>query len=73
MPTAQLNATELFYLEVGDGQPCLVMHGGLGADHTGLRPWLDQVGDVLRLIYYDHRGNGRSGRPPAGPAADARD
>lgn len=64
MPIARVNDTELFYLEVGDGLPCLVMHGGLGADHTGLHPWLDPLGDVLRLIYYDHRGNGRSGRPP---------
>jgi len=39
------------------------MHGGLGLDHTYLRG-LDNLGDVLRLIYYDHRHNGRSGRPP---------
>jgi len=64
MPVVSLNGTELFYLEHGAGQPCLVMHGGLGADHTGLHPWLDPLGDVVRLVYYDHRGNGRSGRPP---------
>lgn len=64
MPVAQLNGTEIFYLEVGTGLPCLVMHGGLGADHTGMYPFLDPLGDALRLIYYDHRGNGRSGRPP---------
>lgn len=63
MPTAELNGTHLFYQEVGSGHPCLVMHGGLGFDHTGARPWIDQLGDTLRLIYYDHRGNGRSGRP----------
>ncbi len=65
MPTAQLNGTELFYQEVGAGLPCLVMHGGLGLDHTYLHPALDPLGDALRLIYYDHRGNGRSGRPPS--------
>jgi proline iminopeptidase len=32
-------------------------------DHTYLRG-LDIVSDVLRLVYYDHRHNGRSGRPP---------
>jgi len=37
---------------------------GLGFDHTYLHPWLDPLSDVLRLVYYDHRGNGRSGRPP---------
>jgi proline iminopeptidase len=40
------------------------MHGGMGMDHTYLHPWLDPLGDVLHLVYYDHRGNGRSGRPP---------
>lgn len=64
MPMARINDTELYYLETGAGLPCLVMHGGLGGDHGGLHPWLDPLGDILRLIYYDHRGNGRSGRPP---------
>jgi proline iminopeptidase len=65
MPVARLNDTELFYVEVGEGLPCLVMHGGLGGDHSALHPWLDPLGDVMRLVYYDHRGNGHSGRPPS--------
>jgi proline iminopeptidase len=65
MPVAHLNATELFYVEVGEGVTCLVMHGGLGFDHTCLHPWLDPLGDVMHLVYYDHRGHGRSGRPPS--------
>jgi proline iminopeptidase len=65
MAITQLNDTVLFYLEAGEGVPCLVMHGGLGADHSALHPWLDPLGDVMRLVYYDHRGNGRSGRPPS--------
>jgi proline iminopeptidase len=64
MPTVHLNGTDLFYLGVGQGTPCLVMHGGLGLDHTYLHPWLDPLGDMFHLIYYDHRGNGRSGVPP---------
>jgi proline iminopeptidase len=64
MSTAKINGTELFYLTAGQGLPCLVMHGGLGMDHTLLHPWLDPLGDTLELVYYDHRGNGRSGRPP---------
>jgi proline iminopeptidase len=66
LPVVHLNGTELFYVEVGEGLPCLVMHGGLGiGDHSVLYPWLDPLGDVMRLVYYDHRGNGRSGRPPS--------
>lgn len=64
MTLVNLNQTTLFYLETGGGPPCLVMHGGLGLDHTCLHPWLDPLGDMLHLVYYDHRGNGRSGRPP---------
>src|SRR5262245_25386755 len=63
MPTVFINGTDLYYITVGKGIPCLVMHGGLGFDHTYLHPWLDPLGDTLQLIYYDHRGNGRSGRP----------
>ena len=40
------------------------MHGGLGFDHYALHPWLDPFGEQMHLIYYDYRGNGRSGRPP---------
>jgi len=63
MAQAYINGTELFYATIGEGIRCLVMHGGLGFDHTYLHPWLDPLGDTLQLNYYDHRGNGRSGRP----------
>jgi len=62
MPTVEIHQTQLFYTSKGTGEPCLVMHGGLGLDHTYLRG-LDIFSDVLHLVYYDHRHNGRSGRP----------
>src|SRR5437870_3453658 len=65
MPIVEVNGTSLFYVDVGSGIPCFVMHGGLGFDHTYLHPWLDPLSEVLRLVYYDHRGNGQSGRPAA--------
>jgi len=66
MATAHVNGTDLFHVDVGRGLPCLVMHGGLGVDHTQFRDALDPLGDVARLVYYDHRGNGRSSRGPVG-------
>jgi len=57
---AQVHGTTLFYDSVGSGRPLLVMHGGLGWDHTYLRPWLDVLAGQVEVIYYDHRGNGRS-------------
>jgi proline iminopeptidase len=59
---AAVNGTELAYVLHGEGRPLLTMHGGLGLDHTYFRPWLDGLGDVAQLIYYDQRGQGRSQR-----------
>lgn len=57
--------TALFVDEVGEATPVIALHGGLGLDHTYLRPWLDDLARVARVVYVDHRGNGRSpaGRP----------
>ncbi|HEY7592935.1 MAG TPA: alpha/beta hydrolase [Actinophytocola sp.] len=63
MSTANVNGTAIYHDEIGAGPACLVLHGGLGLDHTSYRG-LDMLADRLRMIYYDHRGNGRSGRPP---------
>ena len=57
-----IDGGELYYATHGAGRPLVVMHGGLGPDHTYFRPWLDALGDEIRLIYYDHRGGGRSSR-----------
>jgi proline iminopeptidase len=52
----------MFVEEVGSGFPLIVLHGGPGLDHTTFRPWLDPLGDELRLLYVDERGQGRSER-----------
>ena len=51
---------ELFCREVGQGQPLLILHGGLSLDHTYLLPDMDRLSDAYRLIYYDQRGRGKS-------------
>jgi proline-specific peptidase len=38
----------------------IVMHGGPGFDHTGLRGDFDELADIAQVVYIDHRGNGRS-------------
>lgn len=67
MASAAVNGTVLHYEAVGEGPTCLVAHGWLGTDHTYLRPGLDVLGRRLRLVYYDHRGHGRSGGWDGGP------
>ena len=39
----------------------LMLHGGPGWDHAGFRSTFSALRDVAQVVYYDHRGNGRSG------------
>ena len=50
----------LYARTIGRGPPTIVLHGGPDFDHAYLLPDLDRLDDVLRLIYYDQRGRGRS-------------
>lgn len=59
---AALENTELYYREIGQGEPVIVLHGGPDFDHTYLLPDLDRLSDSCRLIYYDQRGRGKSAR-----------
>ncbi len=52
--------TRLWVLEMGDGHPLLLLHGGPGLDHTQFRPWLDPLVDRFRLLFVDQRSHGRS-------------
>ena len=49
----------LFVKVMGRGYPLLLMHGGPGLDYTTLDS-LEPLADRFRLIFYDHRCNGRS-------------
>lgn len=44
----------------------IVMHGGPGFDHSSFRPDFDAFADIAQIVYFDHRGNGRSA--PSDPA-----
>lgn len=39
-----------------------LVHGGPGADHTSYRPVFSPLSHKLQLVYFDHRGQGRSAR-----------
>jgi len=44
-----------------EARPTIVLvHGGPGADHTHYKPLLSPLAEHARLVFYDHRGNGRS-------------
>jgi proline iminopeptidase len=40
----------------------LLLHGGPGMDHTGFKPDFAALTEVAQVVYYDHRGQGRSDR-----------
>ncbi|MBI1239492.1 MAG: alpha/beta fold hydrolase [Alphaproteobacteria bacterium] len=42
----------------------IVLHGGPGFDHSGLKPEFDVFADIAQVIYLDHRANGRSDAGP---------
>ncbi len=78
---AGLRDTTLFFDVEGAGlvpegpvlrehRPALVIHGGPGGDHSGFKPSMTPLAAALQLIYFDHRGNGRSALadPQADPA-----
>jgi pimeloyl-ACP methyl ester carboxylesterase len=47
-------------------KPTLIcMHGGPGFDHSGFKPAFSQLADVAQVVYYDHRGHGRSDPRPS--------
>jgi proline iminopeptidase len=58
----RVNGTTLHAEVVGDGVPCLVLHGGPGTDSAGLVRSLGSLADALglRMVFWDHRGHGRS-------------
>lgn len=55
----------LYYETVGERGPLVVvLHGGPGLPHDYLRPEWDRLAEGARVVYYDQRGCGRSGRTP---------
>jgi len=72
---ARIRDTEIFFDVEGVGLSAdedrmverptiLVAHGGPGGDHTGFKPALSPLTDRFQIVYWDHRGQGRSARGP---------
>ncbi len=72
---AKIRDTELYFDVEGLGlvpdgeqmreQPvAFLVHGGPGADHSGYKPVFSPLSQKMQLVYFDHRGQGRSARGP---------
>jgi pimeloyl-ACP methyl ester carboxylesterase len=42
----------------------ILLHGGPGSDHSGFKPAFSCLADIAQVVYYDHRGHGRSDPRP---------
>ena len=40
----------------------VLLHGGPGFDHSGFKPAFSRLTEIAQVVYFDHRGNGRSDR-----------
>ncbi len=70
---AKIRDTEIYFDVEGSGlvadgdrmreKPvAFLVHGGPGADHTGFKPTFSRLSNRMQLVYFDHRGQGRSAR-----------
>ncbi len=57
---APVEGASLYYRDIGQGQPIIILHGGPSFGHNYLLPDMDRLADAFRLIYYDQRGRGKS-------------
>jgi len=48
--------------EMAERTTLLLLHGGLGFDHSHLKSAHSKLADMAQLVYVDHRDNGRSNR-----------
>ena len=69
MPEATINGYRMHYEVYGQGQPLVMIHGGLGGGE-GCAPMVEHHADVLadrfRLVFYDRRAAGQSEMPSGG-------
>ena len=65
MAFMRLDKCDLYYEEVGQGVPILLIHPS-GATASTWGPAVEELGRIGRVITYDRRGYARSGGEPAG-------
>jgi proline iminopeptidase len=63
----------IYYQEIGTGEPLVILHGGPGASHDYLLPYLIPLAKTNRLVFIDERGSGRSTKldDPSGYTVEA--
>lgn len=60
MGVIPLENANLYFRDLGQGKPIILLHGGPDFNYDYFLPDMDRLSDAFRLIYYDQRGRGRS-------------
>jgi len=61
MPTAELPGVSMWYAELGQGDPCVLLHpGGAGVDSRALAPNVDTLAQVFHVYTPEQRAHGRT-------------
>jgi proline iminopeptidase len=63
----------IYYEQLGTGEPLVILHGGPGASHDYLLPYLIPLAKTNRLVFIDERGSGKSTKldDPSGYTVEA--
>ena len=72
---AKIRDTEIYFDVEGAGlvidgdrmkekPTAFLVHGGPGVDHTSYKAGFSELSKKMQLVYFDHRGQGRSARGP---------
>lgn len=68
MPFARINGFRMYYDVVGQGLPCLFVHGGLGGGHgsaTFRQVQMPRLAPHAEVVAFDRRAAGQSETPPS--------
>lgn len=55
-------SARLFYRTMGRGEPLVFLHGGPATSHRYFLPWVKPLAARFKLVFFDQRGGGRSGK-----------
>ncbi len=62
MPTIEVDGTSLFYIDEGGGDEVVVFSHSYLMDYRHFAPQIEALSAHYRVIAYDHRGHGQSGK-----------
>lgn len=63
LPVGDLN---IFYREMGEGRPIILLHGGWATGQLNWSPHYDKLAESYHVISPDHRGHGNTNNPGEG-------